>query len=92
MIRRFRHRGLRRLFEDGDRGGVDPQLVPKLRRMLGVLDKAKRPSDMNLPGYRLHQLGGNRRGEWAVWVTGNWRVVFWFDNEDAVGVNLEDYH
>jgi proteic killer suppression protein len=60
--------------------------------MLAVLDKAKRPSDMDLPGYRLHPLGGNRRGEWAVSVTGNWRLVFMFDNEDVVGVNLEDYH
>jgi proteic killer suppression protein len=92
MIRRFRHKGLQELFENGDQSGVIHQLVPKLRRMLGLLDKVKRPSDMGLPGFKLHQLQGNRKGEWAVSVSGNWRVVFMFDNEDAVAVNLEDYH
>jgi toxin HigB-1 len=92
MIRRFQHRGLRRLFEQGDQSGVDPQLVPKLRRILILLDKAKQPRDMDVPGYKLHRLQGPRKGEWAVWVSGNWRVVFMFDNEDAVAVNLEDYH
>jgi antitoxin HigA-1 len=47
---------------------------------------------MDLPGYKLHPLKEPRKGEWAIWVSGNWRVVFMFDNEDAVGVNLEDYH
>lgn len=92
MIRRFRHDGLRRLFEDGDQSGVNPQWIPKLKRILIFLDKAKRPSDMNLPGFKLHPLNEPRKGEWAVTVTGNWRVVFMFDNEDAVAVNLEDYH
>jgi toxin HigB-1 len=92
MVRRFRHRGLRRLYEDGDRSGVDPQWVPKLRRILGTLDRARQPSDMDLPGFKLHPLGGPWKGEWAVWVTGNWRVVFMFDNEGAVQVDLEDYH
>jgi proteic killer suppression protein len=60
--------------------------------MLAVLDKAKKPSDMDLPGWRLHPIRGDRKGQWAVEVSGNWRLVFEFDNEDAVGVDLEDYH
>jgi toxin HigB-1 len=92
MIRRFRHSGLRKLFEDGNQSDVNPQWVPKLRRILGFLDKAKQPSDMSLPSFKLHPLNAPRKGEWAVCVTGNWRVVFMFDNEDAVAVNLEDYH
>jgi proteic killer suppression protein len=92
MIRRFRHKGLQRLYAEGDRSGVNPQWVPKLRRILGTLDRARQPSDMDLPGFKLHPLEGHRKGEWAVWVTGNWRVVFMFDNEDAVQVDLEDYH
>jgi toxin HigB-1 len=92
MIRRFRHGGLERLFRSGDKGGVNPAFVPKLRRMLAVLDKAKKPSDMDLPGWRLHPLRGDRSGQWAVEVSGNWRLVFEFVGEDAAGVDLEDYH
>jgi proteic killer suppression protein len=92
MIRRFKHGGLARLFQSGDRSGVNPAFAPKLRRMLAVLDKAKKPSDMDLPGWRLHPMRGDRKGQWAVEVSGNWRLVFEFDNEDAVGVDLEDYH
>ena len=66
--------------------------MPKLRRMLALLDKAKKPSDMGLPGWRLHPMKGDRKGQWAVQVSGNWRLVFEFDNEEAVGVDLVDYH
>jgi toxin HigB-1 len=66
--------------------------VPKLRHMLALLDKAKKPSDMGLPGWRLHPMKGDRQGQWAVEVSGNWRLVFEFDNEETVGVDLVDYH
>lgn len=56
------------------------------------LDAATRPEDMNLPGYRFHALRGRRRGSYAVTVSGNWRLTFSFEGEDAVDVNLEDYH
>jgi toxin HigB-1 len=92
MIRRFHHSGLERLFKAGDSSGVNQAFVPKLRRMLALLDKAKKPSDMGLPGWRLHPLKGDRKGQWAVEVSGNWRLVFEFDNEEAVGVDLVDYH
>ena len=92
MIKSFRHKGLKRLFETGERGGVRPELAARLRRQLDVLNHARTPTDMNLPGYRLHQLKGNRTGTWSVAVSGNWRVTFGFDGEDAVAVDLEDYH
>ena len=92
MIKSFRHKGLKRLFETGERGGVRPELAARLRRQLDVLNHARTPTDMNLPGYRLHQLKGNRSGTWSVTVSGNWRVTFRFDGEDAVAVDLEDYH
>lgn len=92
MIRRFRHRGLDRLFSKGDASGVDPQMVPKLRRMLLSLDSADGPSGMDMPGYKLHQLKGKRRGEWSVWVTGNWRLTFEFEAGHVTNVDLEDYH
>jgi proteic killer suppression protein len=69
MIRRFRHKGLERLFTRGDASGVNLQLADKLRRMLALLDKGKDPSALNLPGYRLHQLKGERKGEWAAMVS-----------------------
>jgi len=84
VIKSFRHKGLKRLFETGERGGVRPELAARLRRQLDVLNHARTPTDMNLPGYRLHQLKGNRTGTWSVTVSGNWRVTFSFDGEDAV--------
>ena len=92
MIRRFRHKGLERLFMQGDTSGISPQLAGKLRRMLILLDRGRHPSALNLPGYRLHPLRGERQGQWAATVTGNWRLVFEFDGEDATNVDLVDYH
>jgi proteic killer suppression protein len=92
MIQRFRHKGLERLFASGDASGVDPQLAAKLRRMLGLLDKGKDPSALNMPGYRLHQLRGDRRGQWSAMVSGNWRLVFEFEGGHATNVDLVDYH
>ena len=76
----------------GDASGVSPQLAGKLRRMLILLDRGKDASALNLPGYRLHPLRGKRRGQWAAMVTGNWRLVFEFDGEDATNVDRVDYH
>ena len=92
MIKSFRHKGLKRLFETGDRRGVTPDLADRLRRQLDVLNRARTTRDLNLPGYRLHQLKGNRTGTWSVTVSGNWRVTFTFEGEDAFDVDLEDYH
>ena len=92
MITGFRHKGLRRLFETGDASGINPQFAAKLTRQLTALHGAAAPEDMNLPGYRLHALKGSRAGQWAVWVSGNLRLVFEFDGTTAVNVDLVDYH
>lgn len=92
MIKSFRHKGLKRLFETGERRGVATELGDRLRRQLDVLNRARSTRDLDLPGYRLHQLKGNRAGTWSVTVSGNWRVTFTFEDEDAYDVDLEDYH
>ena len=92
MIVGFRHTGLKRLFERGDGRRVPPDLLPKVERVLARLDEAVQPSDMNLPGFRLHPLRGDFAGYWAVAVSGNWRVVFRFEGRDVRDVDLVDYH
>ncbi len=92
MIRSFRHKGLAQFFETGSTRGINADHGAKLGRQLAVLNTATVPDSMNLPGYRLHQLKGSRNGQWAVWVSGNWRLVFAFDGPDAVDVDLIDYH
>jgi proteic killer suppression protein len=92
VIRSFRHKGLKRLFETGDRRGVSAALADRLRRQLDVLNRARTPGDCNLPGYRLHQLKGGRAGNWSLSVSGNWRITFKFADGDATDVYLEDYH
>ena len=92
MIRSFRHRGLERFFTRSDYQGVPAQYAARLERMLDRLDAATDPGDMALPGYKFHALKGKRKGVYAVTVTGNWRLTFRFDNEDAIQVDLEDYH
>jgi proteic killer suppression protein len=92
MISSFRHKGLRRFFESGDTSGIGAQFAAKLRRQLTALNISATPDDMNLPGGRLHPLKGDRKGQWAVWVSGNWRLVFEFEGDNAVNVDLIDYH
>ena len=92
MIRRFTHRGLKRLFEKDDRKGVHAQHVARLRLILTLLNVVRNPAAMDLPGYDLHQLKGNRKGEWSVRVSGNWRVTFRFEKQDVTDVKYEDYH
>ena len=92
MIRSFRHRGLERFLTRSDYRGIPAQFAPRLERLLDRLDACARPEDMNLPGYKFHPLKGARKGAYAVSVSGNWRLTFEFDGEDAVVVDLEDYH
>jgi toxin HigB-1 len=92
MIKRFRHKGLESLFLTGSRKGIDAQLAAKLRRMLLRLNDGPLPDAMSLPGYRLHQLKGDRKGSWSVWVSGNYRLIFDIEGEDATNVDFEDYH
>lgn len=92
MIRNFRHKGLERYFAKSDRSGIDARQADRIRRILDRLDAAAAPGDMGLPGYRFHSLKGDRKGAYAVSVSGNWRITFRFERGDAVDVNLEDYH
>ena len=92
MIRRFRHKGLERFFTTGDTSGINAQFAKKLRRMLLLLDESTQPEGMNIPSYKLHPLKGDRKGQWAVWVSGNWRLIFTFEGEHASDVDLDDYH
>jgi len=92
MIAGFRHKGLERFFTTGSTSGINAQFAPKLRRLLFTLHTAVSVDDMAAPSHRLHQLKGERKGQWAVWVSGNWRLVFEFDGTDAVNVDLVDYH
>ena len=92
MIRSFRHKGLKRLFENSETKGVRPDHVEKIENILAVLNQASRPEDMDLPGFRLHALKRNHKGFWSVTVRANWRVIFRFDEGDAYDVDLIDYH
>ena len=92
MIRSLKHRGLKRLFELGERRGIRPDLVGAVEEVLTVLDTAESPQALDLPGYRLHPLKGHWKGFWAVTVRANWRIVFRFEGNDAFDVELVDYH
>ena len=92
MIRNFKHRGLKRLYEDGDGRGVRPDLRDTIERILTVLDEATTPQALNVPRYRLHPLKGELQGLWSVTVRSNWRIVFRFEGTDAFDVELIDYH
>lgn len=91
MIRSFADKRLRRFAEDGNSSGLPVRNAGRVRRMLMALKNASEPSDMNLPGYRFHELKGQDRGTYTLAVSGNWRLLFEWD-EGAVNVRLEDYH
>ena len=92
MIKSFKHKGLEGFFYDGSSIGINTQHAEKLGRILDRLDASEKPQDMNLPGFRLHELKGKEKGIWSVWVNGNWRVTFRFDGNDAIVVDYRDYH
>ncbi len=92
MIESIRHRNLQRLYERGDRSGIGANLRDRIERILLVLDQAQTIEEINIPGYRLHQLTGNRQGTWSIRVTGNWRITFRFEDGNVYDVDLEDYH
>ncbi len=89
---RIRHKGLRALHERDDASRLSVEFVPRLRRILFRLQEATRPGDADAPGFRLHPLKGDRAGQGSVRVSGNWRVVFRFEDGEAVDVDLIDYH
>ena len=92
MIRTFRHKGLEEVFETGTSRKVPAEMLKRIEARLDVLDAAQTISGVNAPGFGLHPLKGNRSGEWAITVTGNYRITFRFESGNALDVNLEDYH
>jgi proteic killer suppression protein len=92
MIRHFRHRGLQRLYERGERRYLPPDQVDKIERILARLDEAAEVRNMDLPGLRLHRLRGDLAGFWAVTVRANWRIIFRLEDGHAYDVDLIDYH
>jgi proteic killer suppression protein len=92
VIKSFRHKGVERFFLKGTKSGIQAAHAGRLARQLQRLDIAQRPQDMNVPGWKLHPLKGDQKGYWSVWVSGNWRLTFMFEGEDAVLVHYRDYH
>jgi len=92
MIRSIRHKGLLRFFSAGDKRGINAKHAARIERLLDRLDAAGKPDDMNLAGFKFHALSGFNPTRYAVSVSGNWRITFAFDGEDAIDVDLEDYH
>lgn len=92
MIIGFRHKGLEIFFQRGSRRGIQAAHADKLSRILSLLNVAAAPADMDIPGYRLHQLKGNLKGHWSVRVNGNWRATFRFVGADVELVDYQDYH
>lgn len=93
MIKNFRHKGLKALYENDDKSGLKQDQIKRLRSLLARLDASRVASDMDFPGLRLHPLQGNFSGFYAVDVSGNWRLIFYFDKDgNAIDVDLIDYH
>jgi proteic killer suppression protein len=92
VIKSFRHKGLRKLFETGSAAGVQPNHAKRLRLQLTALDSAQTIDDMEIPGFRLHPLKGELAGRWSITVAGNWRVTFEFREGNAYVLDYEDYH
>jgi toxin HigB-1 len=92
VIDSFKHKGLKRLFEEDDRSRLSADLVAKIRLILSALEEAGSIDDLDQPSFRLHRLKGDLEGYWAVTVRANWRIVFRFEGVKASSVDLVDYH
>ena len=92
MIKSFRHKGLKKFFESASIAGIQPQLSKRLRMQLLALDTATSIDDMDIPGFRLHSLKGLYKNRWSIWVNGNWRVTFEFEDGHCFILDYEDYH
>lgn len=94
MIDSFSHKGLQKFFEKGDESGLSAQQIIKIRSILSQLNQISKPGEMDFPGSNFHPLKGNRKGVFAVSVTGNYRITFKFNKQKGIAfdVNYEDYH
>ena len=92
MIKKIRHKGLKAFYLYGQTKGINFEWLPRIQRILTLLDAVTNPAGMDVPGFNLHSLKGGYQGYWAVKVTGNWRIVWRFEDGDATDVDLIDYH
>ncbi len=92
MIKSFRHKGLKDFFDTGSKRGISPNLATRIARRLDVLNAALELSDIDAHGFDLHRLKGDRQNEWAISVSGNWRITFQFEKGEVLDISLEDYH
>lgn len=92
MIVSFRHKGLEAFYQTGSARGIQTAHAAKLARILAALDAATTQEELSLPAFKLHPLKGKRKGQWSIWVSGNWRVTFRFSGPDVEMVDYLDYH
>jgi len=92
MIKSFSHKGVKKFYDSGSMAGIQSAHASKLARQLARLNQAKTPADMNLPGWRLHPLKGKLASQWAISVSGNWRLIFRFSDGEVFDVDYDDYH
>ena len=92
MINSFKHKGLKKLYERGDRSGINPTHIKKVERIIANLDAAKTVNHLRMPGYRLHELRGHLKNFYAIYISGNWRIIFRFKAGQAYDIDLVDYH
>ncbi len=92
MIKSFKHKGLEKFYTSGGTKGIQAKHAKKLRVQLAALVTAQCIEDLDIPGYRLHQLKGSLKGLWSITVNANWRITFEFSDGNVYIVNYEDYH
>jgi proteic killer suppression protein len=92
MIKSFKHKGLEKFYLKGTLAGVQAKHSKKLRFQLAALDSAQDIDDLDIPGYRLHPLKGQREGIWSITASANWRLTFEFIDGNVYILNYEDYH
>ena len=92
MIKSFRSRALKRFWTKSDASGLRHEWVRKIERQLTLLDRATKPEDMDVVTFGFHRLTADQAGRYAISVSRNWRLTFAFEGQDAVEVDLEDYH
>jgi len=92
MISSWKHKGLEKFFRTGSKAGIKPQHANRLKVLLQLLNAAVQPEDMSLPGLKWHILTGKLKSYYSVSVSGNWRLIFKFENKHAILVDYLDYH
>jgi toxin HigB-1 len=92
VIKSFKHKGIEQFFQNGRTARIQPKHKNRLRLQLAALDSSHTIEDMDIPGFRLHRLKGFKPQRWSIWVNGNWRLTFEFEDGNAYIVNYEDYH